>query len=382
MSTNQNIIAICNHCFDRKIINKLIAENGMKDFSDYLCIRCSICSRKSEDDIFYIEKDDLLEKLAEAIKNLYVHIDQYTLAGGGRESYVSLEQICSKFCDLCGDKVAQMISDEFSWEHKDGGGSFGDINDPEWLPICWLEQEGLNWDRFSQEVKHSLRFFDTNNLNRKEELQKLDRFFERICISDLKREVFRSRGIHEDAIETVKSNPETELGIAPSKLAKHNRFSPTGISYMYLASDEQTAIHEVFDEIYYIYPVGQFELKENLKIIDLRKSSVNNYIEKYTNPFSNEFESSIFCASEVIEKFVEEIQKPIDNESKDLEYLPTQILAEYIRFLGYKGFIFDSSKNIDGYNIVLFANEVIYREYKLKRVSSTTNLKISKFVDA
>ena len=53
-------------------------------------------------------------------------------------------------------------------------------------------------------------------------------------------------------------------------------------------------------------------------------------------------------------QFAWEISKPVSEKEAKLEYVPNQLLAEYIRKLGYKGIIFSSSVNPGGKNYVLF----------------------------
>jgi hypothetical protein len=66
----------------------------------------------------------------------------------------------------------------------------------------------------------------------------------------------------------------------------------------------------------------------------------------------------MYCESCLIKEFVKDISKPInDNE---IEYIPTQILSEYIWSLGYDGFIFDSSQSKNGKNIVIFEENPSY----------------------
>jgi len=292
-------------------------------------------------------------------------INEYQLAGGGNESYHSLEEICSEFCDLCGDEVAQMITDELWYEYKYGvDNSFGDIYDSEWLPICYLERDAFDWDDFSRKIKHSLRFFDTTAFDRKYELSKLNNFLEKYSRKDLDSIVFRARGIDKKDISKINENPDKELGKVPEKIAQHNRFSPIGISYMYVASDEKTAIQEVFDSSNEIYAVGIFELKKDLNLIDLREKIIKDNMKRYIDSFSDDFESSIYCAAKALKEFIKEVQKPINDKNKILEYLPTQVLAEYIRLLKYDGFIYGSSKNKEGYNIVLFDEKGTYIKHK------------------
>lgn len=372
---------ICDNCFDSKKINSFIYEHGEYADPDYECLQCGSRNHPKVGDMKTISKQELIENIKKSIINLYVHIHDYALPNHATESYLSLEEVCEEVFELDddGEKLAQMICHESAWESANGGnGSFDDTNSQQWLPVCWLTPDSFDWDGFSRKVKHSLRFFDTVDFNRKEELQKLDRFFEKLYTDNIDELVYRTRGIGEKDRDDIDLNPSEELGKAPPKMAKHNRFSPSGISYIYLASDERTAIYETYDESKELYAIGKFKLDSHLRFIDLRKSMFNTKLQVYIDPFSEEFEALTYCASKAVEKFIDDIQKPIKNNSKDLEYLPTQILAGYIQSLGYDGFVFDSSKNAGGYNIVLFHDHMKYESHQYKNVSLTAiQLRIS-----
>jgi len=363
---------ICNFCFDNGQIKNFIEEKGKKAPEDYCCEECGECNKNLIEDMYLIEKSIMVEKLESVILNLYTHIYQYALSGNTIEPYLTLEEVCWEAFDLWdgGDGLAELISENSIMSSADGGdGFFYDATSQQWLPVCWLTPDSFDWERFSKKVKHSLRFFDTPDFNRKEELQKLDTFFEKLCSNDIGKIVYRARGIYEKDKIDIEADPQKALGKAPPKLAGHNRFSPSGISYVYLASDEKTSIYEIFEESKEFYAVGKFELYSNLRLIDLRKSVFLSILKIYIDPFSEKFALSIYCATQAVEKFIEDIQKPIKSDDKHLDYLPTQVLAEYIRSLGYDGFVFDSSKNIDGYNIVLFEEQMKYQSHQYKKAT-------------
>lgn len=75
---------------------------------------------------------------------------------------------------------------------------------------------------------------------------------------------------------------------------------------------------------------------------------------------------NIYCGVNALEKFINEIKKPISENESRLEYIPIQILAEYIKLKGYDGFIFDSSKNENGKNLVLFESKMNYLDFDKK----------------
>ena len=70
--------------------------------------------------------------------------------------------------------------------------------------------------------------------------------------------------------------------------------------------------------------------------------------------FSEEFDISKKWVSHFVRDFEEEISQPLDEDRKTLEYVATQVLAEYIRKIGYNGISYKSSYNKDKVNYVLF----------------------------
>jgi hypothetical protein len=64
-----------------------------------------------------------------------------------------------------------------------------------------------------------------------------------------------------------------------------------------------------------------------------------------------------------------DISIPINEDNQLLDYIPTQIMSEYIWSKGYDGFLFDSSVNINGTNIVLFEEKYQFKEYNQYRIT-------------
>lgn len=381
---------VCNYCFSNIQIKQYIKENGDNAEENYQCKNCQEISNDDLSEPMYIlSKSRLTEKLQQVIQNLYEHENVHGLYGSAimfaREENeepndyagcLNLEEVCWELFDD-GDKLAQIISSNISIRDIQQGGDdlFSDTYSQVWKDKCWFEQDSLNWEEFSKKTKHSLRFFDTYDYSRINELQKLNRVFESLGNYSIEQEfVFRARGIIKDQINFINSNPLKELGQTPEKLAKHNRFSPSGISYIYLALDKQTAMDETYDNSKTLYAVGKFELEKGLNILNLKKDNFDNLAKQYTNPFHDSYDAYFHCSIQALTFFIKEIQKPIGDDDKVLEYVSTQILAEYIRLQGFDGFIFNSSKNADGINLVLFENKIenIFN-HEIIRVGSLLN---------
>lgn len=64
----------------------------------------------------------------------------------------------------------------------------------------------------------------------------------------------------------------------------------------------------------------------------------------------------------------QQIRGSISSKDTLLEYVPTQVIAEYIWSIGYQGFIFDSSQKKGGENIVIFGENPSFNEYEIGKI--------------
>ena len=231
-----------------------------------------------------------------------------------------------------------------------------------WKDKCLYADEQYKitlWKEFKEYTKYKARFFthknDTYNISK--ELNKFNSLFQKLIVN-LDDEIYRARIIdNKETLENIKKAPKRELGKAPKEIVKNNRFSPVGISYGYFAFDKDTALLEIEAKVKNDIAIGYFKLNKLLKLIDFSKYNFT----KYSNPFSDNFNNDMYCEALLIKDFLNDISKPING--KEIEYIPTQILSEYIWSLGYDGFIYDSSKNENGRNILLFGDNPTYLKF-------------------
>jgi hypothetical protein len=130
-----------------------------------------------------------------------------------------------------------------------------------------------------------------------------------------------------------------QIGPPPTHSVKNNRMSPAGVSYMYLAEDNETAIAEIRPNVGDHVWSGKFTLKITLKIVDL------SIVRRFQSPniFDPSFTPDMKRTPAFLRSFAGEISRPVSPDVEVLEYVPSQIVCEYIRSLGYHGVCFSSS---------------------------------------
>lgn len=351
----------CENCFTNIHIKEYIKEQNILGQCDY-------CHAKNS---FVINIVDIGAFFRESFNKAYEPLD----AGTG--SYYDPEE--KEYCGQGGEpaqrySVMDILEDECVFDEvmtnkklvedimTASGPSFRDIKHGEIDPYgdiyneCYVLKDDLEgvygtqiyytWDHFKFIVKHYNRFFDVdgylNNVDYRKKLldaiQPLIMEYDHIIPVD---ELFyRARRISSIDFDTFVINKE--LSPAPPQNAQTNRMSPAGISYLYVSSTKETACEECryIDEDVII---AEYRNKKELQIIDFSKTP---YILS-TSIFSEDYDHDTRWLNQFLNLFVEEISRPVDSNNtkidRSYEYVATQLIAEYIRSLGYDGIGFKSS---------------------------------------
>lgn len=162
--------------------------------------------------------------------------------------------------------------------------------------------------------------------------------------------IYRCRPANADDIVTSFK----DITSAPPHLAKANRMSPTGISMFYGSFDKATPIKEILSYSSENLPQciyeGTIQIIKPLHVIDLYSIDYSFWM-----PLRQEH---LFLS-----KFHNEISKPANSKNPEVDYIPSQIFTEYIRYLcknrnggNYDGIIFKSAQT-EKENIVLFYDD-------------------------
>ena len=199
------------------------------------------------------------------------------------------------------------------------------------------------WQDLRNELLSSNRFFPDPGLD----LENLEALLAHLVLSqeEIPDQFFRAR-VHEEVCFSV-----DDMGAPPARKASHGRANPAGIPYLYLASDEQTAISEIRPHTGESISVGKFITPNNLGLVDLRNP------RKTTCPFLMEDETEIANLRGDLflsEKLGEELTRPVLPQSAAIDYIPSQYLCEFVKKCGFDGVVYKSSVS-DGMNVALFA---------------------------
>lgn len=142
------------------------------------------------------------------------------------------------------------------------------------------------------------------------------------------------------------------------KLIRDGRSNPKFIRYLYMAESPTTAVFEVRPILYNAVNVAGIEVKELLRIANIAVE-LNPDEEKSFEGWLLSFVQSAFSS-------------PTNNPD---DYIPSQIIAEFFRHLGYDGIRYSSSLHLGGFNLTIFDTT------KCEAVSSTDlrldNIKMS-----
>jgi len=212
----------------------------------------------------------------------------------------------------------------------------------------------LNWSRFKYISKHVNRYFDMPNNKipswhssqdglvqdgKRESMLTVYRlYFEKMrTVLPKGTSVLRARKF-DPGVLIPSPIDESVCGPPPSHLARSMRMNPDGISYFYAAADETTCLLEVRASLKDQVVIGEFQNTRDLNIVDFTKLP-----EELTDMFHPEYIHNERLELEFLEEFQNEISIPYSDKDSVIEYIPTQILTEYIRYLKYDGVKFKSS---------------------------------------
>ncbi len=136
----------------------------------------------------------------------------------------------------------------------------------------------------------------------------------------------------------VKKAPSTELGSAPSHLADAGRLNAKGISLFYASDDVVTAVGEIALHSHYDDAVmGGFVTQRSFQVLDFTRELTKRPSIFLTDPDSR----ARWMFARFVKIFIDRITAPVLLDGRQLvDYTPTQVVAEYLRFV--------PDKRIDG----------------------------------
>lgn len=250
-------------------------------------------------------------------------------------SKISPIQIRQALQEICKDSYSK---DAKIYQEKVG---LEKLCDSDFLRRNCLTKEST-WAKFTASIKGINRFHSNHiNLELLQELFKSPNMQQ--TIEKGAKDFFRGR-ISDENILGIE-----DMGPPPPDRVTAGRANSQGIRCLYLASDYMTTVHEIRARDLDFITVGQFQTVQKLKIVDLA------HIDKIS-PFSQgEFDAEWFAVNmPILKKIGKEIAKPLRRQDSELDYLPSQYIADYVKSLGYDGICYKSTLHSDGLNYAIF----------------------------
>jgi len=260
-----------------------------------------------------------------------------------------------------------------------GGNPMDFEEDPYGEEACYEEKSPESyyfqesWDSFCNEVRFKARYFGSSTMEVLEtlfgNLVNLKTFNGTSVIVNAGpntqySHILRARVcLTQSDLEQVLKNPIKELASPPSKYAKRGRLNSEGISVFYGAENTDTCIAEVRPPVGSNVVIGKFEIIRNLRLLNL---DLLTQVYARGSFFDPEFKTRIGHVA-FLKHLVDEFTKPVMPGDEAFEYLPTQIVAEYLAEKvepKLDGIIFRSSQSGEEVkNITLFRNACQIKQF-------------------
>jgi RES domain len=156
-------------------------------------------------------------------------------------------------------------------------------------------------------------------------------------------------------------------------LVSEGRANPRGIAYLYLSTDEETAMSEVRPWIGSILSLALFTIAQDLKIVNFSKS--HGQRPALLETIIGEPVKQEISVKQVWQDIDNAFSAPVSKDEDATAYVPTQIIAEFIRNRGFDGIAYKSTLTESGHNIVLFDPTTAHLRHC--RLCQATTMKIA-----
>lgn len=171
------------------------------------------------------------------------------------------------------------------------------------------------------------------------------------------------------AEEKEKVTDFKDITAPPMVAAKANRLSPVGISMFYGSYDKATPLREVLNycDDKPLYYTGRFHTTQELSVVDLSSLKCSFWMPRF-------WQETLFLIH-----FHREISKPLKENDTEVEYVPSQIFTEYLRYLcknsqdrPYDGIVYSSSLTGEKNVALFYDNKTSEQILELDKITKKT----------
>ena len=377
-----NFKLVCFRCIGDHVLSDKVKAEGASVYCDY----CG--NRRAAKNLEWVANriDEVVQQHFELTPGYPVDPFELFLASKGdwERRGESVEYLIAEIASL-EERIAHDLTDILSNRQSYEAGKYGEEN-PYGPEAMYEEREPfdlgfrLTWTEFRREIQSRSRFFSAGVEEMLADifgdLTVLKTSGERPVIREINPQdqnhfVWRGRIAQSpQEIETILKSPAQELGPPPSRSAKARRMNAQGISVFYGATKQSTCVSELRPLVGNSIVIGRFELLSPARLLDLGALSEVYVHSSYFDP---EYAVHKVRAA-FLRHLVTDISRPILPEDEPLEYLPTQVVAEYLAQKAepnFDGIIYPSSQTGgSGENVVLFNHSSRVEPYALPVGSS------------
>lgn len=237
------------------------------------------------------------------------------------------------------------------------------------------DEHSQTWRHFRREILHEQRFFSQKALGRLREI------FEGLHLlrddsnspavymlepGDEAARIYRARkGNSIEERERIVQDPAKQLGPPPEKLRRAGRMNPSGILAFYGAFDLDTCVAELRPAVGETVIAAEFHLTRPILVLDTTKFSGR---PKAINIFAQTHVTRMRLWK-FMTTFMSEIARPCLPDDEHLDYVPTQVVSEYLTHLHkfkrgenemtIDAIIYRSAQNGNGNNIAIFGSAAV-----------------------
>lgn len=339
---------VCEDCIKDPYLKNWIHNNGSTDICDYC----------GEENVVVSMTDLMTEFIMPTFKKYYDYAVEWlgweSAEGGYQGTTYDNEEIVTDFSDDISSNM-DVINDIIESMHD----KLWCKNDP--YGLTERERCEYSWKNFSNLVKYQNRYFflqekdDTEYYEKYSPLSILNLIEENAKNLNLIKNLPKNSDLYRARIFKKGQNivlDGANLGSPPKEFAKNDRMSASGISAFYGSEDKRICIKEVLNSnltVEDIIVAGKFNNINEVKYLDLSEINKIELPSIFDNDKYELRETIIF-----LKNLNKELTRPI-NELKQIEYVPTQIFAEYFKLVAVlQGIKYNSSKDSTGTCFVLF----------------------------
>jgi hypothetical protein len=287
-------------------------------------------------------------QIGEIIKTYGLHDDRGEWEQQGDPPSLLMQEIVGCDVDLA-DALVEVLG-EGEWDVvRDGGEPFYDTTSNYVYAPDGVHEHHLVWRDFQKRVKFEGRFLDPRVQGQLEELftefpdewtAHADGPVRHLDVGSVS--IFRARASPTpDAARSIIGNAAAELSPPPPQLRVAGRLNAQGIGVFYGGFSEDVCIAELRPSLGSHVVVARFEPLRPIKVLDLTGFDRHRPTGSLFRPGFNDER----LRWRFLQSFHWNITQPVQPGAEALDYVPTQVIGEYLHtVLGYDGLIYRSAQ--------------------------------------